>query len=168
MSSVNYTYDNPMHMGCYMMCRNVTTNIILDCKRVNPDAIMPTKAHPTDACFDLYSTIDVTLYPHTTAKIPLGFATAIPNGFFAAIFARSRMGAAGVRPGNCVGVIDSEYRGEWMVALHNDNDSKIVLINKGDKIAQFTLLPVYNIQLRETKALNETERGSGGFGSTGK
>lgn len=168
MSEVTYSFENAMPLGKDMLARNFTTNIILDFVRLDPDCVIPTKAHPADACFDLYSTITTRIYPHTTVKIPLGFAAAIPTGFFAAIFARSGLGARGIRPGNCVGVIDSEYRGEWMVALHNDNDSEIYLVNKGDRIAQFTLLPVINVQLRENTRLDNTERESGGFGSTGK
>lgn len=143
------------------------TIITLDFVKLNPDAVTPTKAHITDACFDLYSCCDQMIPPHATILVSTGIATDIPNGYFGAIFARSGLATQkGLRPGNCVGVIDSDYRGEWMVALHNDMDIP-QYVSKGDKIAQFTLLPVYYIELNQVESLNETERGTGGFGSTG-
>lgn len=150
-------------------------------KRLTDTMKVPTKAHETDACWDLHADIPNATYdngdivekyglviaPHKTVKIPTGFATNIPNGYFAAVFARSGLATKqGLRPANCVGVIDEPYTGEWIVALHNDTEENQI-IHHGDRIAQFTLLPYFNTNLVEVNELNSTDRGSGGFGSTG-
>ena len=143
-------------------------------KRLTDTMTIPTKAHPTDACFDIYADAlsfrsdgEIWIAPHETVLIPTGFATNIPHGYWGAIFARSGLASKqGLRPANCVAVIDEPYTGEWKVPLHNDtNEPK--LIKHGDRIAQFTLLPYYDIQLTEVNELDTTDRGSGGFGSTG-
>ena len=144
-------------------------------KRLSDTMIVPTKAHDTDACFDIYADIlssngngEICIFPHETVIIPTGFATNIPHGYWAAIFARSGLASKqGLRPANCVAVIDEPYTGEWKVPIHNDSED-IRVIHHGDRIAQFTLLPYYDIQLEEVDELDETDRGSGGFGSTGK
>ena len=155
----------------------------LKIKRLSETATIPTKAHPTDACFDLYADIGYTtaryvdglrevsdsiiIRPHETVKIPTGFATNIPHGYWGAVFARSGLATKeGLRPANCVAVIDEPYTGQWLIPLHNDtNEAKI--IHHGDRIAQFTLLPYFDTILTEVNELDDTERGSGGFGSTG-
>ena len=142
-------------------------------KRLSDTMIVPTKAHDTDACFDIYADITndygyINIYPHETVIIPTGFATNIPHGYWGAIFARSGLASKqGLRPANCVAVIDESYTGEWKVPLHNDGED-IRVIHHGDRIAQFTLLPYYDIQLEEVDELDETDRGSGGFGSSGR
>ena len=151
-------------------------------KRLTNTMTVPTKAHDTDACFDLYAdepdstylnSIDlstcsgVRIAPHHTVKIHTGFATNIPHGYWAAVFARSGLATKqGLRPANCVGVIDEPYTGEWIVALHNDTEETQV-IHHGDRIAQFTLLPYFNTNLIEVDELDSTDRGEGGFGSSG-
>ena len=137
---------------------------------LDKDAIMPTRAHATDAGYDLYACIDapVEIKPHTTAKIGTGLAFALPEGYFAAIFARSGLAAKqGLRPANCVGVCDSDYRGEYIVALHNDTDLPQT-VNPGDRIAQMAVLPFMALDFCLTDTLPDTLRGDGGFGSTGK
>ena len=143
-------------------------------KRLTNTMTIPTKAHPTDACFDIYADAlscrsdgEIWIAPHDTVLIPTGFATNIPHGYWGAIFARSGLASKqGLRPANCVAVIDEPYTGEWKVPLHNDtNEPK--LIKHGERIAQFTLLPYYDIQLTEVNELDTTDRGAGGFGSTG-
>lgn len=143
-------------------------------KRLTDTMTIPTKAHPTDACFDIYADAlsfrsdgEIWIAPHETVLIPTGFATNIPHGYWGAIFARSGLASKqGLRPANCVAVIDEPYTGEWKVPLHNDtNEPK--LIKHGERIAQFTLLPYYDIQLTEVNELYTTDRGAGGFGSTG-
>lgn len=143
-------------------------------KRLTDTMTIPTKAHPTDACFDIYADAlsfrsdgEIWIAPHDTVLIPTGFATNIPHGYWGAIFARSGLASKqGLRPANCVAVIDEPYTGEWKVPLHNDtNEPKV--IKHGDRIAQFTLLPYYDIQLTEVNELYTTDRGAGGFGSTG-
>lgn len=102
-----------------------------------------------------------------TVKIGTGIAMEIPNGYFGAIFARSGMATKrGLRPANCVCVIDSDYRGEIIVPLHNDTD-KCETIRDGDRIAQMVIMPYLGVKLNEVEELDNTERGAGGFGSTG-
>jgi dUTP pyrophosphatase len=106
--------------------------------------------------------------PHTTVKIGTGLAIQPPEGYFGAIYARSGMATKrGLRPANCVGVCDEDYRGEYVVALHNDTD-EYQYIEPNERIAQLVFLPYMNIKFNEVESLNDTERGSGGFGSTGK
>lgn len=145
--------------------------ISVQIKKVSETAFLPTKAHETDACFDIYADLNdklsITILPNKSETIKTGFCTSIPKGYFAAVFARSGLACKrGVRLANSVGVIDSEYRGEWLVVLHNDSDEN-QSIHHGDRIAQFTLLPVLATELIEVSELDETERGTGGFGSSG-
>lgn len=141
----------------------------LKLKLLTETAKVPTKAHDTDACFDLYSdrTIEE-INPGETVMVPTGIATEIPRGHYAAVYARSGLGIKhNLRPANCVGVIDSDYRGEWMVGLHNDG--KIVKsIKQGERIAQFIIQEVLPIEIEQVEELSDTERGEGGFGSSGK
>ena len=144
-------------------------------KRLSDTMIVPTKAHDTDACFDIYADAlsssdsgEICIFPHETVLIPTGFATNIPHGYWGAIFARSGLASKqGLRPANCIAVIDEPYTGEWKVPLHNDSED-IRVIHHGDRIAQFTLLPYYDIQLEEVNELDGTDRGDGGFGSSGR
>ena len=93
---------------------------------------------------------------------------AIPNGYFGAIFARSGLAAKeGLRPANCVGVVDSDYRGEFIVMLHNDTDEPKTVSNH-DRVAQLVIMPYMSVDFEETDFLDDTQRGAGGFGSTGK
>lgn len=103
----------------------------------------------------------------TTAKIGTGIAMEIPEGYFGAVFARSGMATKrGLRPANCVGVIDSDYRGEIIVPLHNDTD-KCETIRDGDRIAQMVIMPYLGVELSEAEEIDDTGRGGNGFGSTG-
>ena len=161
-------------------------------RKISENATLPTKAHDTDACFDIYADCTHDVYyewamnkelnlpefvwrdkgvkidPGKSVTIHTGFATEIPKGYFATVFCRSGMGIKRhLRLSNSVGIIDSDYRGEWMVALHNDGLEPQV-INHGDRIAQFTILPVLDVNLEEVDELNDTDRGDGGFGSSGK
>lgn len=141
-------------------------------KLLTDTAIIPTKAHETDACFDIYADLGgdgntIIIDPHHVEKIHTGFATNIPHGFWGAVFARSGLATKnGLRPANCVPVIDEPYTGEWIIPLYNDSDS-IQYIKHGDRIAQFTLLPYFDTNIIEVNELDSTERGDGGFGSTG-
>lgn len=139
-------------------------------KKLNEKAMIPTRGSAYAAGYDLYACIDadVTIAPHSTAKIGTGLSIAVPNGYFGAIFARSGLAAkSGLRPANCVGVADSDYRGEYIVALHNDSDEART-VSCGDRIAQLVILPFLAVDFVEAQELDETERGAGGFGSTGK
>lgn len=137
-------------------------------KRLKENAIIPTQSSLYAAGYDLYSTETVTIRPHETVMIDTGWAMEIPNGFFGAIFARSGLATKqGLRPANCVGVIDSDYRGPVKVALHNDTDEGRY-VNEGDRIAQLVILEYYLTDFTEVDELEDTTRGTGGFGSSGK
>lgn len=143
-------------------------------KLVESFATMPTKAHNTDACFDLYAPIgarkgDFFWVPaHSSVMVDLGFATEIPEGYFAAVFPRSGTASKKhLRNSNCVGVIDAGYRGTWKVSLHNDSDQD-QMVSYGDRIAQFCILPVLETNLSLVGSLEHTDRGEGGFGSSGQ
>ena len=141
-------------------------------KKVFEDAVVPTRGSAQAAGYDLYAYKPgdkdaVYIQPHTTLMVHTGIAAAVPEGYFGAVFARSGLAKKqGLRPANAVGVCDTDYRGEIMVALHNDsNESQ--LIHHGDRIAQFVIIPYLPVEFSEANELDETERGSGGFCSTG-
>ena len=139
-------------------------------KRLNENAILPKMATEGSAAADLYACIDepVTVLPGKTVPIPTGIAVAVPKGFGAFIFARSGLGIKhGIVPSNCVGVIDSDYRGEIAVGLYNHSETEYT-VNPNDRIAQMAIMPVAAANFIEADELSETERGEGGFGSTGK
>lgn len=138
-------------------------------KRLNDLAIVPTKGSEYSAGYDLYAAIesDIEIAPHKTVMIGTGLAFEIPPYTFMGIFARSGLATKkGLRPANCVGVVDSDYRGEVKVALHNDSD-EVMTVESGERIAQAIVLPFYQIGLEEVDELSDTDRGEGGFGSTG-
>lgn len=138
-------------------------------KTLNEYAQEPTRGSAEAAGYDLYAAIkeDITVNAHETVKIGTGLAFELPSGTFAAIFARSGLATKqGLRPANCVGVCDSDYRGEYVVALHNDTDLPQT-IHVGDRIAQMVLMPYIPMVFNEVDSLKETNRGEGGFGSTG-
>lgn len=140
-------------------------------KRLNNNAIIPTKAHNTDAGFDLYACIEkiIVIGPQETIKIPTGWAFEIPENFFGGIYARSGLATKeGLRPANCVGIIDSSYRGEIIVAIHNDSNGYARIIEPNQKIAQLIIQPYLTCKLEESNELSFTKRGKGGFGSSGK
>lgn len=145
--------------------------MLISVKKLNSSAHLPTRGSEYAAGYDLYACIDtdtVTIQPHTTQKIGTGLAIAVPDGYFGAIFARSGIAAKkGLRPANCVGVADSDYRGEYIVALHNDSDIAQTIEN-GERIAQLVIMPFLSAEFVEADELDNTERGAGGFGSTGK
>lgn len=138
-------------------------------KILNEYAHLPTRGSEYAAGYDLYAAIKntIVILPHATVKIGTGLAFELPENTFAAIFARSGLATKeGLRPANCVGVCDSDYRGEYIVAIHNDTDEPQIITPK-ERIAQMVLLPFVSMEFTEFKNLSETDRGSGGFGSTG-
>lgn len=142
----------------------------IEVKKLNEFAKLPTRGSEQAAGYDLYAAIpkSVKILPHATEKIGTGLAIAVPDGYFGAIFARSGLAAKqGLRPANCVGVADSDYRGEYIVALHNDSE-EVRIVELGDRIAQLVIMPYLSAEFFEADELSATERGSGGFGSTGK
>lgn len=139
--------------------------------KTREDAIEPSKGSQESAGYDLYvpsKQADIIIPAHETVVIDTQIAVALQSGTFGAIFARSGLATkSGLRPANCVGVVDSDYRGSIGVALHNDtNEEKIV--KAGERIAQLVIIPYLVTNLKEVDSLNETERGDGAFGSTGK
>lgn len=138
-------------------------------KRLHPDAKVPTYATDGSACFDIYAIEDAYIddIGHVCEIIPTGIAFEIPPGWQMLVFSRSGHAFKNnVRLGNCVAVIDSDYRGEVKLKLTADYDAYLN-IYKGDRIAQAQLFPVYKASFIEVEDVSETERGAGGFGSTG-
>lgn len=137
-------------------------------KRLSENAKIPTLGSIESAGADLYAAEDVTIPAHATMKVSTGIAIQPPASMFVAIFARSGLATKeGLRPSNCVGVVDSDYRGAVIVALHNDSEFTR-FVHVGDRIAQMVCLPYYRPEFTEVEELEETDRGEGGFGSTGK
>lgn len=138
-------------------------------KLLNGRAVVPTYGSDEAAGADLYAAIEKDLYinPHDTVMIGTGIAVELPTGTFGAIFARSGLASKqGLRPANCVGVIDSDYRGEVKVALHNDTD-ELQMVPVGSRIAQLVVMGYAKANFEVVDDLDDTKRGSGGFGSTG-
>ncbi len=137
--------------------------------KLHNDAKTPIRATEGSAGYDLYSLDGYVLFPGETKLFRTGIAMEIPDGYFGGIFARSSLASQGIRPANCVGVVDSDYRGEIMVPLYNDGEFR-KRIEKGDKIAQMIFIPYKTFEMEEVNKakLTETVRGEGGFGSTGE
>ena len=144
--------------------------IEINIKRLSYTAKIPTRESSCAAGYDLYADIpeDITINPHETMKINTGVAMEIPEGYFGGIAARSGLATKeGLRPANCYGIVDSDYRGQIIVALHNDSDVERV-VTPQERIGQIIIQPYLNVTFCEVDDLTETERGSNGFGSTGK
>lgn len=140
-------------------------------KKLTPGAVIPTRGSEKAAGYDLYACFEEAekvIAPHTTVPIGTGLSIAVPDGYFGAVFARSGLASKqSLRPANCVGVCDSDYRGEYIVMLHNDGDVPRTVL-PGDRIAQLVIMPYLDVNFEETDELDETKRGAGGFGSTGR
>ncbi len=138
-------------------------------KKLKPNAIIPTYGSQYAAGADLYAALetDVTINSGETLLIPTGISMEIPVGFAGLIYARSGIASKrGLAPANKVGVIDSDYRGEVMVALHNHSNIPQT-VAKDERIAQLVIAPFLTAEFNEVDELDSTERGEGGFGSTG-
>ena len=139
-------------------------------KKLREKAVIPTYGSAEAAGADLYACLDapVMIAPGETVFVPTGIAMEVPKGCAGLVFARSSLGAKrGLAPANKVGVIDSDYRGEFFVALHN-HGKLTQEIAHGERIAQLLIVPVFTPGFVEVDELSDTQRGSGGFGSTGK
>ena len=139
-------------------------------KKLHPNAVIPTYGSLEAAGADIYACLEaaVTIPAGKTVFISTGLAMEVPRGCAGLIYARSSMGSKrGLAPANKVGVIDSDYRGQVMVALHNHSQEDQV-VNPGERVAQLIITPVFTPGFREVDDLSETDRGSGGFGSTGR
>lgn len=141
----------------------------VEIKKLNENAIVPTYGTEFSAGADLYALVDgsVTIEPGETKMIGTGLAFAIPEGLVGLVFARSGLATKkGLAPANKVGVIDSDYRGEIRVVLHN-HGSVAQTIENGERIAQIAFVPYYAAEFSVVDELSATLRGEGGFGSTG-
>ena len=141
----------------------------VEIKKLNEHAIVPTYGTEFSAGADLYALLDgsITIEPGETKMIGTGLAFAIPEGLVGLVFARSSLGTKkGLAPANKVGVIDSDYRGEVRVVLHN-HGSVAQTIENGERIAQMAFVPYYAAEFSVVDELSATLRGEGGFGSTG-
>ena len=139
-------------------------------KKITDASKVPERGSEHAAGYDLFANIsgNVEILPHETKLIGTGISCAIPAGYFGGIFARSGLSLKeGLRPANCVGVIDADYRGEIKVSLHNDSKVKRV-VEPNQKIAQLVVVPFLTVEFNEVDELDDTDRGEGGFGSTGK
>ena len=142
----------------------------LKLKKLRPQAVLPVRATSGSAGLDLSACIDapMTLAPGQRALVPTGLAAAIPAGAAGMIYARSSLGVKhGIALSNGVGVIDSDYRGEIRVGLTNLSDTPYTVM-PGDRVAQLAVVPVVQAALERVEELDDTGRGSGGFGSTGR
>ena len=143
---------------------------VIRVKKLNPNAILPTYGSVEAAGADLYACLEepVTIGPGETYWVSTGIALEVPVGCAGLVYARSSLGAKrGLAPANKVGVVDSDYRGEVRVVLFNHSPEPQT-INPGERVAQFVITPVVTPQYVEAEELLDTDRGTGGFGSTGK
>ena len=145
-------------------------NMPIKVKRLNKNAKLPVQGSDAAAGYDVFACLDspfIKINPHETVKVSTGIAVSPPANTWIGVFARSGMATKlGLRPSNCTGVVDPDYRGPVIVAIHNDTDYAQT-INNGDKIAQLIVMPRLTMEIEEVDELDETDRGSGGFGSTG-
>ena len=142
----------------------------INIKKLHDGAIIPTYGTEYSAGADLYALLDGTteINPHETKLIHTGISVEIPVGYCGLIFARSGLASKkDLAPANKVGVIDADYRGELMVALHNHGETTRT-VECGERIAQLAIVPFLKAEFEEADELSDTVRGEGGFGSTGK
>lgn len=138
-------------------------------KKINENATMPTYGSEYAAGCDLYACLDsaLSIPPHETVVIKTGLVMEIPVGYAGLIYARSGIASKrGLAPANKVGVVDSDYRGEIMVSLHNHSNTE-QSVEHGERIAQMVITPFITAEFTWVDSLSETVRGTGGFGSTG-
>lgn len=146
-------------------------NNALKIKRLTNTAHLPTRATPHSAGLDLYADLlcPISVFPKETIKIGTGIAVQLPAGTFGGLYARSGLAANyGIAPANCVGIIDEDYTGEIIVALHNNGSAGVIEISPGQRIAQLIVQPYTAVNTQTVDELNPTTRGTGGFGSTGE
>ncbi len=137
----------------------------LKVRRIKKDARLPRYGHTGDAGLDLFSVVEAVLKPGEAFAVPTGIQTAIPSGFVGLIWDKSGISLSGVH--RLAGVVDAGYRGEIKVVMINLSGNDFA-VSKGMKIAQMLIQPVVGVTVNETDDLDDTERGEGGFGSTGR
>ena len=142
----------------------------INIKKLHDDAIIPTKGTIKSAGYDLYAYFEEDkkeINPGETYMVSTGISLEVPDGYFAGIFARSGIASKrNLRPANCTGVIDSDYRGEIKVPIFNDSD-KVQVIENNERVAQMIIMPYLDVTFNEVDSLDETDRDNEGFGSTG-
>lgn len=151
------------------ICNFINFDNTIKVKKLSETAIIPTRGSEQAAGYDLYADIQETtmIRPGDTLKVNTGIAIEIPDGYFGGIYPRSGLATKqGLAPANKVGVIDSDYRGPVIVALYNHSQVP-QMVHPGDRIAQLIIQPYYSFIWEEVNELGETDRGDGGFGSTG-
>lgn len=137
-------------------------------KALSPNFIMPIKGTDGAGAFDIYMPLPGSVIGQSPTRVPLGFATEVPVGHVAIILPRSGTGSKhGVELNNTCGVIDSDYRGEWIANIKT-KDGSYFSWDSNDRVLQFLIVPIADIQLKRVTELNSTDRGEGGFGSSGK
>ena len=142
----------------------------INIKKLTETAKLPERGSAYAAGYDLFADLKeaVEIAPKQTLMINTGVAMEIPEGYWGGIFARSGLSTKeGLRPANCVGVVDADYRGPICVALHNDSEVVRTVV-PGQKVAQMVIVPFLAVEFEEVAELSDTVRGAGGFGSTGK
>ena len=140
----------------------------LSFQRLDPQAILPSKAHPGDAGYDLHAVVDADVAPGERARVGTGLAVAIPDGYAGLVLPRSGLASReGLTLANAPGLIDAGYRGELICAVVNLDRSTSVRISKGDRIAQLVIVAIPDLEPGWTDELPASSRGEGGFGSTG-
>lgn len=162
-STTGFFFVHPRSVFAKWVC--YTIGMKLKVKKLRPEAKLPTRAHHDDAGLDIYCCEDVTLLPHETTKIPTGIAYEVPEGYVGLIWDKSSVGGKGIK--TLGGVLDSGYRGELFVPLHNLHNVPHTF-EAGHKIAQMLIQKVELWDVEESDELSETKRGTGAFGSTGK
>lgn len=146
--------------------RNATHRVLV--RRLDPDLPAPSYAHPGDAGADLVAAVDVTLAPGERAVVPTGVAIAVPPGYAAFVHPRSGLAARlGLALVNAPGTVDAGYRGEIKVIVVNLDPAEPIHLGRGDRIAQLVVQPVLRAEFVEVDELPDSDRGEGGFGSTG-
>ena len=136
-------------------------------KLMNEYAQLPTRGSKDAAGLDLHCPFHIKVPADSQKKIPLGLAVEIPKGYMGLLVPRSSMSKTPLRCANSVGVIDADYRGELSIAYENISCSDYMIF-RGDRIAQLIIVPIAIVDVEEAQTLSETERGNGGYGSTGK
>lgn len=147
------------------LASNRSIKQVIQCKTDDPK-LLPARAHKTDAGADLKSRFSVDIPAQSQILIDTGVAVKIPEGYAGFVFNRSSQGNLGISIPHSVGVIDSDYRGNIQVLLRNNNPEEAFRIERYDRIAQLVIMPVLLVEFVD--AWNDTDRGTGGFGSTGK
>ena len=133
-------------------------------KKLTPQALLPRRAHPTDSGADLFAVERTVLPPHAITHVHTGVAVELPEGTSGIIWGKSSVESKGIKA--MAGLVDAPYRGELIVCMYNLNDTQFVF-EQGQKVAQLVVLPTLYPDIEEAQELSDTERGAGGFGSTG-